>query len=207
MGPPWRFGVPVAVAPGRWLLLPIRPRPGAGDRAVASLIANQASFEVADALADAMTMRAAPLAADAVVGLPTLGMVFAPRIARNLGHTRWVPMGYSRKFWYDEALSAPVRSLTTPDQAKRIFLDPNQRACIDGRRVVIVDDAVSTGGTAAAVWTLLESLGAQVAGLVVAMRQGEAWRDALGADRAARVHGVFDSPLLRLRDDGWHPEA
>ncbi len=205
--PPWRFGVPVPVDPGRWLLLPIRPRPGAGDRAVASLIANQASFAVADALADAMTALARPLDADTVVGLPTLGMVFAPRVAQGLGLSRYVPMGYSRKFWYDDALSAPVNSLTTPDQAKRIRLDPNQLSLVRGRRVVIVDDAISTGGTAAAVWALLESLGAEVLALVVAMRQGHAWRAALGPQRAQRVLGVFDSPMLRLGGDGWHPES
>ena len=172
---------------------------------MASLIANQASFEVADALTRAMGELARGFEPDVVVGLPTLGLVFAPGVARALGHARWVPLGYSRKFWYDDALSTTVASITTPGPGKRLYLDPNQWPLVRGRRVLLVDDAVSSAQTLVQVWTLMEALGARVAGAVVAMCQGDRWRSALGAEHAARVRGVFDSPLLRLGDDGWWP--
>jgi adenine/guanine phosphoribosyltransferase-like PRPP-binding protein len=206
--PPWRHGVPVRVQVGlqtHVLLLPIRALPGSGDRAVASLIANQASLSVADMLTRAMGELAHGFAPDVVVGLPTLGLVFAPGVARALGHARWVPLGYSRKYWYDDALSTQVASITTPGPGKTLYLDPNQLPLLQGRRVLIVDDAVSSAQTLLQVWNLLERLGASVVGAVVAMRQGERWRAALGMERAQRVHGVFDSPLLRLGDDGWRP--
>lgn len=203
---PYRFGYPAPLPDGRWLVLPIRKVAGTPDRAVASLIANQASFEVVRTLAAHMADLARPIRCDVVAGLPTLGMVFAPLVAEHLGHARYVPLGYSRKFWYDEALSASVQSLTTPTQGKRVYLDPNQQPLIAGRRVVIVDDAVSTGGTLAAVIDLLERQGAEVTGVVVAMRQGNAWRERLGSVRSALVKGVFDSPRLLLREDGWWPE-
>ncbi|MEO8523903.1 MAG: phosphoribosyltransferase [Caldimonas sp.] len=208
--PPWRHGVPVRVPAEpeeRVLFLPIRALPNSSDRGVASLIANQASLDVADALTKTMGRLATPLDAEVVVGLPTLGFVFACGVARSLGHTRWVPLGYSRKFWYDEALSTEVASITTPGPGKRLYLDPNQLALVRGRRVLLVDDALSSGQTVQQVWTLMEHLGAEVAGVVVAMRQGERWRAALGHERAQRVHGVFDSPLLELRDHGWWPMA
>jgi adenine/guanine phosphoribosyltransferase-like PRPP-binding protein len=205
-GPPYRYGYPAPLPDRRRLVLPIRKVAGTSDRAVASLIANQASFEVVRALAAHMADLARPMNCDVIAGLPTLGMVFAPLVAEQLAHARYVPLGYSLKFWYDEALSASVQSLTTPTQGKRVYLDPNQLPLIAGRRVVIVDDAVSTGGTLVAVIELLERLGAEIAGVVVAMRQGSAWRDRLGPDRAALVAGVFDSPRLTLRDDGWWPE-
>lgn len=204
--PPWRHGVPVALGDGEVLVLPVRRLPTAPDRAVASLIANQASLAVAAGLARRMAALARPFQADVVLGLPTLGLVFAPPVAQALGHTRWVPLGTSRKFWYDEALSAEATSITTPGPGKRVYLDPNQLALVQGRRVLIVDDAVSSGRTLARVWTLLQGLGAEVAGAVVAMRQGTAWRETLGAERAARVAGLFDSPMLVLRDDGWWPQ-
>ena len=47
--------------------MPIRALPGSGDRAVASLIANQASLEVADALTQAMGELAHGLGPDVVV--------------------------------------------------------------------------------------------------------------------------------------------
>ena len=213
--PPWRYGVPVRVpvpdptqASGhghRVLVLPIRVLPGTPDRAVASLIANQASLDVSEALTCAMGELAGTLSPDVVVGLPTLGLVFAPGVARALHHTRWVPLGYSRKFWYEEKLSTEVTSITTPGPGKRLYLDPNQLSLVQGRRVLLVDDAVSSGRTLAQVWDLMEALGAQVVGCVVAMRQGERWRSALGPERVTRVLGVFDSPLLQLGADGWHP--
>ena len=112
-------------------------------------------------------------------------------------------MGYSRKFWYDEALSAPVSSITSPGQGKRVYLDPNLLPLVAGQRVALVDDAISTGTTALAVWDLIERLGAEVVAYAVAMRQGRRWADVLGHDRAAKVVSVFDSPLLRAVPEGW----
>src|SRR5579862_6753404 len=78
--PPYRFGYPVRLPCGRFLVLPLRQLPD-GDRAVASLIANQASNAVVAALADHMAERARELAAEIVVGLPTLGLAFASLVA------------------------------------------------------------------------------------------------------------------------------
>ena len=147
--------------------------------------------------------RLAPLRPEIVVGLPTLGLALAPTVARHLGHTRFVPMGYSRKFWYDDNLSATVHSITSPGAAKRVYLDPHLLPLIAGRRVVLVDDVVSSGSTAMAPWTLLESLGAEVLALGVAMRQGTRWAAALGPGRAGKVVGVLESPLLRAVQGGW----
>lgn len=208
LAPPWCQGVPVRLPDGRVLRLPIRQRPGAPDRAVASLIANQAAFDVVDALVDAMVDLVRPWQPDAIVGLPTLGMVFAGPVARALGHARWVPLGYSRKYWYDEALSAEVSSITSPGAGKRLYVDPNQLPLVGGgRRLVLVDDAVSTGTTLLRAWDLLERCGADVLGAAVAMRQGTAWQGALGAARAAQVRGVFDTALLRRSAQGWWPEG
>jgi adenine/guanine phosphoribosyltransferase-like PRPP-binding protein len=208
--PPWRFGYPARLPDGRVLMLPIRPLPGDGTRAVASLIANQASFAVVRVLAGCMADLARSAAPEVVVGLPTLGFAFAPLVAEGLGHTRYVPLGYSRKFWYDEALSAPVQSITTPGAGKRVYLDPNQLPLVRGRNVAIVDDAISSGSTLAAVVPLLASVGCTVVTIVVAMLQGEAWRDRLGAigpQWPARVRGVFASPRLVRVADGWTNEG
>jgi adenine/guanine phosphoribosyltransferase-like PRPP-binding protein len=203
LAPPYRYGFPARLPDGRFLVLPIRKVAGQEGRAVASLIANQASLGVVRELSTMMAALARPLAPDVVIGLPTLGLAFAPLVAEALGHSRFVPLGYSRKFWYDDALSVPVRSLTTPGGGKRVYLDPNQLALVRGRRAVVVDDAVSTGGTLAAVVAMLEELDARIAGVVVAMRQGTQWREAL-AD--VEVAGVFDSPRLTRRQEGWYPE-
>lgn len=201
--PPWRYVYPARLPDGRVLMLPIRQLASEPTHAVASLLINQAALDVADTLARLLARSLAGCGAEVVVGLPTLGLTLAALVARELGHARYVPMGYSRKFWYDEALSAPVSSITTPTPGKRIYLDPHLLPLVAGRRVVLVDDAVSTGTTLRAAWDLLEGMGSEVVACGVAMRQGRRWVAQLGEQRAARLHGVFDSPLLQAVPEGW----
>lgn len=204
---PFRYGYPVELPDGRFLVLPIRRRPDP-ERAAASLIPNHASFTVIDALAGFMADLARPLQPDVVVGLPTLGLALAPEMARKLGHARYAPLGYSRKVWYREELSRPVRSVTSPDATKRVWLDPNLLPWLEGKRVVLVDDTVSSGTTAAAVLRLFATARVTVAGVVAAMSQGGAWRDVLAAEDPAwpgLVRWVFETPLFRRVEDGWEP--
>src|SRR5580704_8696602 len=178
--PPYRFGYPVRLPDGRVLMLPLRQLP-TDDLAVASLIANQASHPVLAALADHMAALARSFEAEIIVGLPTLGLVFASLVASRLGQPRYVPLGYSRKFWYDDALSEPVNSITSPDAGKFLRLDPNLLPLIKGRRVALVDDAISTGATTGAAVRLLHKIGAEVAGIIVAMKQTRRWEPSLRA--------------------------
>jgi adenine/guanine phosphoribosyltransferase-like PRPP-binding protein len=203
--PPYRFGYPVRLPCGRILVLPLRRLPD-GHRAVASLIANQASTLVVAALADHMATQARALDAQIIVGLPTLGLAFASLVAERLGHQRYVPLGYSRKFWYDDALSEPVTSITSPQAGKQLRLDPNLLPVIEGRRVALVDDAISTGATAVAAVRLLQKAGAEIAGMIVAMKQTNRWEApaaALSAPLAVRA--VYGCPLFQRSDAGWIP--
>jgi len=201
---PWQFGYPARLPDGRVLMLPIRQLASEPAHAVASLLVNHASLDVVDTLGAMLAQRlSAQASPELVIGLPTLGLALAPVVARALGHARYLPMGYSRKFWYEEALSAPVQSITSPTPGKRIYLDPNLRPMIEGKRLVLVDDAISTGTTLLAAWELIESLGGHVVACGVAMLQGHRWAGRLGADRAARVVGVFESPLLKAVPEGW----
>lgn len=200
---PWQYGYPARLPDGRILRLPIRPLASEPRHAVASLLVNHASMEVVHTLARMLGEALAPLAPALVVGLPTLGLSLAPGVAETLGHSRYVPLGYSRKFWYEEPLSAAVHSITSPTPGKRVYLDPHLLPLLQGQRVALVDDALSTGTTMAAAWDLLEGLGVQVVGCGVAMLQGERWRERLGPQRAPKVVGVLRSPLLQAVPEGW----
>jgi adenine/guanine phosphoribosyltransferase-like PRPP-binding protein len=187
-------GYPARFEDGRVLLLPIRHLPD-GKHALASLIINQASFAVLDALASALANKLAAYGADIVVGLPTLGLTLASAVARTLGHTRYVPLGNSAKFWYQAQLSVPVTSVTTPDQQKRLYIDPRMLPLLQGRRLALIDDVISSGDSMLAGIALLELCGVRPAVLGAAMLQSERWYKPLaGWD----VVSVLRSPLLNL---------
>ena len=206
--PPYQRNYPARLRDGRYLLLPLRALPNDATRCMASLVANQAALEVVQALAQSMVEQARNYAVDAVVGLPTLGLSFAPAVTHGLGHARFIPLGFSRKYWYRDALSEPVRSITSPSQDKRLYLDPHQISLLEGRRVLVVDDTVSTGATMLSGVRLLGRCGAQVVAIAVAMRQGTRWRERLRHvdGRPIPVLGALDAPLMVRAPDGWVPE-
>ncbi|MCX8999578.1 phosphoribosyltransferase [Rhizobiaceae bacterium BDR2-2] len=201
---------PATFADGRQLLLPIRPLPD-GVHALASLIVNQAGFAVVDALAEDLAARLAPFAPDVVVGLPTLGLTLAAEVARKLGHARYVPLGTSRKFWYEDTLSVPMSSITTPGQQKRLYADPRMLPLVSGRRVALVDDVISSGTSILAGLSLLKALDIEPVAVGAAMLQSGRWRPALaafGPQWPERVRGCFSTPMLEKGRDGlWHVPA
>lgn len=203
--PPYQERYPAVMPDGRVLYLPIRQLPGSSDCGVADMISTQLSFEVERAVTGWMVEIARRVEPEVVVGMPTLGLLYARTIAEQLGMPNWVALGYSRKFWYEEALSAPVTSITSPGQEKRIYLDPRVLPRLTGRRVLLVDDVVSTGTTAAAGLSLLARVDCNVGGMLFAMLQGERWREKLG-EGARLVSGAFASPLLTRRTEGWFPD-
>lgn len=194
---------PATLPDGRQLLLPIRALPGGG--AVASLIINQAAFAVEDALADIMAEQWRGIAPEVVIGVPTLGLPLAEAVARRLGHRRMVPLGTSRKFWYTDALSEPISSITSPGKGagagKTIFLDPRMVPLLTGRRVLLVDDVVSTGTSLRAVLRLLAKAHIAPEGIAVAMEQGLRWRGVL--PQPELVRGAFRSPILETSGAGY----
>lgn len=189
---------------GHRILLPIRVLPRGEDTAVASLIVNQAAFPVFDALADTLADRLQAEAPDVIVGVPTLGLPLAEAVARRLGHTRMVPLGTSVKFWYDEGLSEPLRSITSPGGGKRLYLDPRLLPLLAGRRVAVIDDVVSTGSSMASALRLMARAGVDVSAIGCAMLQGGLWRNVLPS--GTPLHHAITTPRLTRTAAGWQPE-
>ncbi|SDC98990.1 phosphoribosyltransferase [Belnapia rosea] len=199
MEAPRRADALVPMPDGSALRLPLRDYGAVG---VTGLIANQASFAVARRLAGWMADAASRFAPEVVVGLPTLGHVFGPLVAEALGHSNWVAPGYSRKLWYEEGLSVPLASSTTP-VSRRLWLDPRLVARIEGRRVLLVDDVISTGHSALAGLELLAKAGVRPAAACVAMAQGDRWRAAWPGE--VPLVAAFATPLYRPTPEGWVP--
>jgi len=195
---------PATLDDGSQIRLPIRPLAD-GEHALASLIVNQASFDVQDALAADLAPKLAAHRPEVIVGLPTLGLTLAAAVARSLGFVRYVPLGTSRKFWYDETLSVPLSSVTTPEQQKRLYVDPRMLPLIQGKRVALVDDVISSGTSIVSGLSLMASLGIEPVVIGAAMLQSERWHDrldAFGPQWRPRVVGSFRTPMLKRAGEG-----
>ena len=204
---PYREDYPVILCDGSWLNLPIQPLPG-GQEAIALLMSNQTPFEVEKHLGALLSGLAAEFSPEVIVGIPTLGLDYARIVARDLGFADYVALGNSRKFWYSDELSVPVHSITSPGANKKLYLDPMLVERVAGKRTLIVDDVINTGGSAAAAIDLLQHAGAEVIGLGVILIEGEAWKGALASfspDWPNRVRGLGRIPLFNRTAEGWIP--
>ena len=196
---------PAPLADGRQLALPIRVLPGDGKSAVASLILNQASFAVEDGLANALATLLRTYEPDIIIGVPTLGLPLASNVARRLGHTRMVPLGTSRKFWYRDDLSEPMKSITSPTASKTLYVDPRMLPLLRGKRVAVVDDVISSGQSMGAVLRLLAKAEIEPTVIGCAMLQGTNWHEPL-AEWHDRIVAPLASPRFALNDkDCWLP--
>ena len=201
---PHRDFYPATLLDGRQIRLPIRPLSD-GTHALASLIVNQASFAVQDVLASQLAEKLKPFQPDVIAGLPTLGLTLASAVARALGHSRYVPLGTSPKFWYQADLSVPISSITTPDQTKRLYIDPRMLPLLEKRRVVLIDDVISSGTSIVAGLSLLAIAGVEPVAIGAAMLQSRRWVDrltALDSRWPQKTAGVFATPLLSKMPDG-----
>lgn len=187
-----------AMPDGRHLTLPLRDL---GETAVAGLIVAQASFPVLDRLNAWVAERAAGFEAEIVLGLPTLGHLVGQGVARALGHPNWAAAGFSRKFWYEDALSAPVASITTPEGGRRMWLDPRMLDRLRGRRILLADDVISSGRSMQAGLSLLRAAGLAPVAACVAMAQGDRWL--ADWDATLPLVAAFATPLFRRGADGW----
>ncbi|WP_226780621.1 phosphoribosyltransferase [Oceaniglobus trochenteri] len=202
---PYTDRFPAHLPDGRILTLPIRALGDTGN-AIASLILNQSSFEVEGALAGMLAEKLHATAPEVIVGLPTLGLSLARLVAQRLGHRRFVALGTSRKFWYDPDLSVPMRSITSPGAEKRLYVDPRMVPLLAGKRVVLIDDVISSGTSICAGLAALALIGVTPVAVGAAMLQTRRWHDRIGADYPDvpdRVMGAFTSPLLKRQGDGW----
>lgn len=187
------------------MFLPIRPLADT-DNGIASLILNQSSFAVETVLADILADRIAPSKPDVVVGMPTLGLSIAGLVAQRLGHSRFVALGISRKFWYDQSMSVPMSSITSPNAQKRLYFDPRMLPLLQGKNVCLIDDVISSGTSIVAGLDLLQKIGVKPVCTGAAMLQTRRWVDQIDAthsDIVETVRGVLETPLLLATDRGW----
>ena len=96
----------------------------------------------------------------------------AHAVAKATGCTEYSVIRKSRKVYFKNDISVPVKSITT-DAEQRLYLCEEDIKRIKGRRVCLIDDVVSTGGTLRACVELIEKAGGTVHQVATALIEGD----------------------------------
>jgi adenine phosphoribosyltransferase len=135
--------------------IPDFPKPGVMFKDVTPLLADHEAFAAA---VEALAGHFDPARVDKVVGIEARGFILAAPIALRFG-AGFVPARKAGK------LPAPTRSVTYDLEYGAETLQVHDDAIAPGERVLIIDDVLATGGTAAAAASLVSGAGAEIVGL------------------------------------------
>ncbi len=114
---------------------------------------------------------------DVIVCSESKAVGMAQVVVECFGQDRYVVLRKGLKNYMPrrplEPLVEDVVSATTAG-SQSLVLDPLDRSLLEGRRVLLVDDVIATGGTVKAAWRLLERAGARVAATAAVLLKGAA---------------------------------
>jgi adenine phosphoribosyltransferase len=135
--------------------VPDFPKPGILFYDITTLLKDATGLK---AIIDGFRAHYADRRIDVVAGIEARGFIFGPAVACSLG-TGFVPVRKPGK------LPAATEAVEYALEYGTDRLEIHRDAITPGQRVLIVDDVLATGGTAAGVVQLVGNLGGVVAGL------------------------------------------
>ena len=94
-------------------------------------------------------------------------------MARCLGENRYVLARKSVKLYMSDVVKCETQSITTA-QKQVLYVDGKDAEFMKGKRVLIVDDVISTGGSLLSLENLVTQSGGTVAGKLTILAEGEA---------------------------------
>ncbi|MGE4353682.1 MAG: phosphoribosyltransferase family protein [Oscillospiraceae bacterium] len=113
-------------------------------------------------------------------------------MARQSGAEKYFLARKGPKLYMQGTFEVNVRSITT-EAVQHLVLDAHDAALLRGKRVLIIDDVISTGESLRAMEELITSAGATIAGKMAILAEGEAQK---------RDDIVYLAPLPLFNSDG-----
>ena len=110
---------------------------------------------------------------DYIITAEAKGIPLAHEMARQAGNTKYILARKGPKLYMRDIFSVTVNSITTAKE-QRLYLDGADAALMKGKRILIVDDVISTGESLCALEELVEKAGGQIAGRMAILAEGDA---------------------------------
>ncbi|MBQ1407145.1 MAG: adenine phosphoribosyltransferase [Eubacterium sp.] len=128
--------------------------------------------ELTVAAAEALLAKAPEF--DAIVTAESKGIPLAYEMARQAGNKPYLVFRKSKKLYMKNVITTEVDSITT-DHIQTLCLDGEDAALLKGKRVLVVDDVISTGESLKSMMTLIDMIGdVEVVAQMAVLAEGSA---------------------------------
>lgn len=109
---------------------------------------------------------------DVIVTAESKGIPLAYEMAR-IGCRNYVVARKGVKAYMEDPIHVEVKSITT-DHVQKLYLSKADCENLKGKRILVVDDVISTGESLAAMEELLHTIGGKVVGKACVLAEGDA---------------------------------
>lgn len=127
--------------------------------------------EIIRSAAKELALKLAGTPADALVTAETKSIPLAYQLALEM-NLPWVVLRKDYKPYMGDTASAETLSITT-GKPQTLYLDEKDRMFVAGKRVILVDDVISTGSTLQGMRLVMDKAGAQVVAEAAVFTEGE----------------------------------
>lgn len=150
-------------------------------------------IELVDALADVFTKKFQTYTFDHLVAVEVKVVPLVHGIAKRLGHKRFVVCRKRVKpYMVNPVILRPPAS--SPKHILPLVINGVDASFLQGKRVIVMDDVVSTGMTMRLMHELMEKIGATVIASAAVLRQGEQFT------RIPNFLSVGELPIVKVEE-------
>lgn len=110
---------------------------------------------------------------DVILTAEAKSIPLAYEMAKQAGKNNYIIARKGIKVYMEDVISTEVDSITT-QHTQTLYLGKREVDSIKGRRVLIVDDVISTGASLESMEQLVEKAGGKIAGKMAILAEGDA---------------------------------
>ena len=110
---------------------------------------------------------------DVMLTAESKGIPLVHEMCRLAGNNRYILARKSVKLYMRNVVKCETRSITT-NASQTLYLDGGDAEYLKGKRVLIVDDVISTGGSLLSLENLVVQSGGEIVGKMAILAEGDA---------------------------------
>ena len=110
---------------------------------------------------------------DYIITAEAKGIPLAHEMARQAGDAKYILARKAPKLYMTEVFQSSVKSITTAKE-QTLYLDGADARLMEGKKILLVDDVISTGESLKALEVLVEKAGGIICGRMAILAEGDA---------------------------------